>query len=623
MTANTPPSSLRERSADLIVETSEPALHVVTDEETTLDDLLMWAKRYPDDVGFRHHVPGSADWQDVSYGDFVRRMRAIASGLVATGVLPGDRVALMSRTRLEWALADYAIWQAGGVTVPIYETSSLEQVEWILSDSGAVVAIVEADRHADLVERARGRATELRECWVIDDAGLDRLGEWGAEVSDDVLDERRAGLGAASLATIVYTSGTTGPPKGCPLTHRNLLAVYRNTAEAPGIPDIFNAGQSTLLFLPLAHCLARIIHLSCVHCRVCIGYTAEVKDLPADMASFRPTLVLSVPRVFEKIYNTARRKAIAKRTGLLFDRAEHVAVAYSKALDTGGAGPLLRLEHELYDRLVYRRIRAAMGGQVRWSVSGGAPLGARLGHFFRGMGVNVLEGWGLSETSTGGTLNLPARQRVGSVGPPVPGSRLRIAPDGEILVKGDFVFSGYWQNEAATKEAIDEDGWFHTGDIGQLDADGFATITGRKKELIVTAGGKNVAPAVLEDRLRAHWLVSQCVVVGDRRPFIGCLVTLDADVLDEWAGTHGRSERTAAALHEDPEIRAIIQEAVSEANSAVSQAEAIRQFRVLDRDFTEAGGQLTPTLKVKRDIVATQFAAEVELLYGEPRAKDA
>ena len=609
-------SSLLERADELIVESAEPPLHVVADEETTLDDLLTWAHRYPDDVGFRYRDPTTRMWRDVTYAGFARRMRSIAAGLAAIGVQPGDRVALMSRTRVEWALVDYAIWQAGAVTVPIYETSSYEQVEWILSDSGAVVAIVEGERHAQLVERARSRATSLRECWVIHDGGLDQLAERGADLADDVLDERRAGIGAASLATIVYTSGTTGPPKGCPLTHRNLLAVYSNTAEAPGISAIFNADSSTLLFLPLAHCLARIIHLSCVHCRVCIGYTAEVKDLPSDMASFRPTLVLSVPRVFEKIYNTARRQAGAKRTGFLFDRAEHIAVAYSKALDTGGPGPLLRLQHEVYDRLVYARIRAAMGGRVRWSVSGGAPLGGRLGHFYRGMGVNVLEGWGLSETSTGGTLNLPERQRVGSVGPPVPGSHLRIASDGEILVKGDFVFSGYWQNETATKEAIDDMGWFHTGDIGQLDADGFATITGRKKELIVTAGGKNVAPAVLEDRLRAHWLVSQCVVVGDRRPFIGCLVTLDADVLDEWAGTHGRSERTAAALHEDPEIRAIIQEAVAEANAAVSQAEAIRQFRVLNADFTEAGGQLTPTLKVKRDVVATQFAAEVELLYG-------
>jgi long-chain acyl-CoA synthetase len=615
MSAESPPQWLRDRSTDLIVESAEPSLHVVTEGETTLDDLLTWAHRYPDDVGFRYRAQGSQAWQDVTYGDFARRMRAIAAGLIVSGVQPGDRVALMSRTRLEWALADYAIWQAGAVTVPIYETSSLEQVEWILSDSGAVAAIVEGDRHADLIERARGRATKLRECWVIDDADLDRLAESGAELSADVLDERRAGLGAASLATIVYTSGTTGPPKGCPLTHGNLLAVYTNTAEAPGISDIFNASSSTLLFLPLAHCLARIIHLSCVHCRVCIGYTPEVKDLPADMATFRPTLVLSVPRVFEKIYNTARRKAHASHTGFLFDRAEHIAVAYSTSLDSGGPGLLLRLQHELYDRLVYARIRAAMGGRVRWSVSGGAPLGARLGHFFRGMGVNILEGWGLTETSTGGTLNLPERQRVGSVGPPVPGSHLRIASDGEILVKGDFVFSGYWQNEAATKETIDEDGWFHTGDIGQLDADGFLTITGRKKELIVTAGGKNVAPAVLEDRLRAHWLVSQCVVVGDRRPFIGCLVTLDAEVLDEWASAHGRPDRSAAALREDPEIHAIIDHAIGTANAAVSQAEAIRQFRILDTDFSEAGGQLTPTLKVKRDIVVRQFAAEVELLY--------
>ncbi|HSP39330.1 MAG TPA: AMP-dependent synthetase/ligase [Frankiaceae bacterium] len=609
-----------------------PPLHNVEAGETTLDALVLQAETAPSQAGFSSF--DGERWQPLSYRAFLDQARAIARGLLAANVMPGERVALMSRTRLEWALFDYAVWLAGAVTVPIYETSSAEQVEWILSDSEAVAILVEADHHAQLVETVRASAPQLRSVWQIDAGDLDQLATGqspgpGADASteakasadadaDAELARRRSEMGAGSLATIVYTSGTTGRPKGCALSHGNLVATYSNTREAPGIPDIFNDQASTLLFLPLAHCLARIIQLSCINAGVTIAYAPELKDLPKHLASFQPTLLLSVPRVFEKLYNTARHTAHARRQGRVFDWAEQVAVNYSMALDGDGPGLGLRVRHELFDRLVYRKLRAAMGGRMRWSVSGGAPLGARLGHFFRGSGVTVLEGWGLSETATGGTLNLPAQQRIGSVGRPVPGCAVRVAADGELLVRAGFVMPGYWHNEVATKEVLDDEGWFHTGDVGEIDGDGYVFITGRKKELLVTSGGKNIAPTVLEDRLRAHELVSQCIVVGDNRPYVTCLLTLDEDALQQWAADHGhRGLVTAVDLRDDPELQNDLQRAVDTTNGAVSRAEAIRRWRVLDRDFTEAGGELTPTLKLRRQVILEHFSADVAALYDE------
>ncbi len=390
-----------------------------------------------------------------------------------------------------------------------------------------------------------------------------------------------------------------------------------NVCAAEGVRElVFNEQTRTLHFLPLAHILARSIQLAAVHNRVHLAHTGDIKNLVPQLVEFQPTAVLSVPRVFEKIYNTAKHKAAAEGKGRIFDLADHSAMAYSQALDSGGPGPLLRLRHAIFDRLVYGKLRAALGGQVRWSVSGGAPLGARLGHFFRGIGITVLEGYGLTETCAGVTLNLPARQRIGSVGRPIPGCTIRIADDGEVLIKGGNVFTGYWRNDEATQEVFDADGWFHSGDLGELDDGGYLTITGRKKDLIITSSGKNVAPAVLEDRLRAHWLVSQCVVVGDARPFIGALITIDADAFQQWKQDAGKPAAAGVAdLRADPQLLASVQEAVDDANTAVSGAEAIKAFRVLDADFTEEGGELTPTLKVKRNIVLASFDEEVEALY--------
>jgi long-chain acyl-CoA synthetase len=418
---------------------------------------------------------------------------------------------------------------------------------------------------------------------------------------------------ADDLATIVYTSGTTGRPKGCMLTHRNLLADVKAANKA--LTPVYDEQGSTLLFLPLAHVFGRVIEIGSVLQRSKLGHTADVRRLPADLQAFRPTFLLAVPRVFEKVYNTARQTAYAAGRKRVFDAAEATAIAYSRALQDGRVPPALRLRHALFDRLVYGRIRGALGGRCTAAISGGAALGERLGHFFRGAGITVYEGYGLTETSAGATVNLQEAIRVGSVGRPVPGVSVRIAADGEILLRGPNVFGGYWQNRDATDEVF-ADGWFCTGDLGSLDDDGYLHVTGRKKELIVTANGKNVSPVLLEDRLRAHALVGQCMVVGDQQPFVGALVTVDEEAWPAWLAAHGRAAgTTVAALRDDPELRASIQEAVDDANQAVSRAESIREFRVLPADFTVAGGELTPSLKVRRSEVLKRYADQVAAIY--------
>jgi long-chain acyl-CoA synthetase len=595
-----------------VQEYSTPQAVEIEEGAALTDAVQKRAASSPDDVVFTRKVDGR--WAPVTAKEFATEVSSIAAGLVAAGVQAGDRVGLMSKTRYEWTLCDYAIWTAGGVTVPIYETSSAEQVQWNLGDSGAVACIVESAAHQATLDEVRDQLPDLKGSWQIDAGGLEELAASGREVPDTELQARRDTLTTASLATIIYTSGTTGRPKGCELTHGNLLGTGRSASLV--LPELFNQSGSTLLFLPLAHVFARLIQTACVESGARMGHTADIKALLADFATFQPTFILSVPRVFEKVYNTAKQKAHGDGKGKIFDRAEAVAISYSEALDKGGAGLPLKLQHGLFDKLVYSKLRAAMGGKVAWAVSGGAPLGARLGHFYRGIGITILEGWGLTETTAAGTVNTPANIKIGTVGRPSPGVTVRIAEDGEILMAGENLYQGYWHNQSATDEVV-ADGWFHTGDIGELDPEGYLKITGRKKELIVTAGGKNVAPAVLEDRLRAHPLVSQCMVVGDQKPFIACLVTLDPEALPGWLKSKGRDESlTAAAAADDPAIQAEIQQAVDSANKAVSKAEAIRKFRVLAEDWTEEGGQMTPSLKLKRSVVMKQYADEVEALYS-------
>ena len=590
------------------------ARYVVTDQDTAFDDVLLNAQSHPDHIAVARQRASGA-WQPVTCREVADEVEAVAAGLLRAGIAAGDRVAIMSRTRYEWMIADFAIMSVGAVTVPIYETSSDAQIEWILADSGSVAAFVEDADHAARIRAAAAKTARVASVWTFD-ADLDGLARDGVAVDGESVDERRRNVRSSDLATIVYTSGTTGRPKGCMLTHANLVATVRNVGAAEGVREyVFNDAQSTLLFLPLAHILARIIQLSAIHQRVRLAHLADMKAVPDGLRSFRPTVVLSVPRVFEKIYNTAQRQAAGIPKRLIFAAAEQTAVEYSAALDSGGPGWLLRARHEFFDALVYAKIRAAMGGNVRWAVSGGAPLGARLGHFFRGVGVNVLEGYGLTETTAGGTINLPSLQHVGSVGRPIPGCSIRIQSDGEILMKGPHVFGGYWQNSTATSEVIDDDGWFHTGDVGRVDDNGFVYITDRKKDIIVTSAGKNVAPTVLEDGLRAHWLVSQAAVFGDRRPYISALLTLDGEALIAWGADHGKSTEPPTSLTQDPELLRELQLAVDAANRAVSQAEAIKRWSVLERDFTESDGELTPTMKLKRNVIALEFAAQVESLY--------
>jgi len=596
-------------------EFSVPTNYVASLPENLTDDVFGHAEQWPDHIGFSHRVGDK--WVPVTYREAAKQVTRMAAGLIASGVQVGDRVALFSRTRFEWMVCDFAIWTAGGVTVPVYETSSAEQVEWILSNSGTVAAFVETEDLAETVAQLTVNLPELRKAWVIESPDMHRLVASGIDIPAETVMARRRAVTSDSLATIIYTSGTTGRPKGCAITHANLLAEIRNVCTAHGVQElVFNEQTRTLHFLPLAHILARSIQLGAVHNRVHLAYTSDMKNIVPQLVEFRPTSVLSVPRVFERIYNTAKHQAAADGKGRIFDLAEDTAMAYSKSQDTGGPGLLLRARHAIFDRLVYSKLRAALGGEVRWSVSGGAPLGARLGHFFRGIGINVLEGYGLTETCAGVTLNLPGRQRIGSVGQPIPGCTIRIADDGEVLIKGGNVFSGYWRNEEATREVFDKDGWFHSGDLGELDDDGYLTITGRKKDILITSSGKNVAPMILEDRLRAHWLVSQCVVVGDQRPFIGALVTIDTEAFEPWKLAARKPKSASIAdLHQDPDLLAAIQAAVDDANKAVSAAEAIKKIKVLTVDFTEESGELTPTLKVKRHVVMTTFGDEVESLY--------
>ncbi len=553
-------------------------------------------------------------WSDVTAAQFADDVTQLAKGLVAAGIEVGDRVGLMSRTRYEWTLVDYALWTVGAVTVPIYETSSAEQVAWILEDSGAVAIVVEAPAHASAVSAVRDRVPGLRDVWQIEAGALDELVGAGADVTDETVEARRASTDRSSLATIIYTSGTTGRPKGCQLTHGNFKDLAENAAESLSVV-VRAEGAATLLFLPLAHVFARFIQVLCVESAARMGHSADIKTLLDDFASFQPTFILAVPRVFEKIYNSSEQRAAGDGKGKIFATAAATAIEWSEAQDHRGPGVMLKARHALFDRLVYGKLRAAMGGKIRYAVSGGAPLGTRLGHFYRGIGVVVLEGYGLTETTAPATVNVPDKVKIGTVGAPLPGVGIRIADDGEILIQGVNVFSGYHNNDAASADAI-RGGWFHTGDIGELDHDGYLRITGRKKEILVTAGGKNVAPAVLEDRLRAHPLVSQCVVVGDQRPFIAALITLDEEMLPTWAKNNGLGSLTLEQARTNEAVHAELQKAVDDANTAVSKAESIRKFAVLGSDFTEENGYLTPSLKLKRNVVMKDFADDVESLYA-------
>ncbi|MGK5531854.1 AMP-dependent synthetase/ligase [Streptomyces sp. URMC 129] len=586
------------------------------------------AAEAPGAVVIRRKVGGR--YVPVTASAFAREVTDVAKGLIAAGLVPGGRVAVMARTCYEWAVLDFAIWAAGGQTVPIYATSSAEQIEWILRDSGAALIVVETADHAATAETAIAEvARDLPQprLWRIDDGALAQLTALGRDVADTEVTERRTGLSPETIATLVYTSGTTGRPKGCVLTHANLHAEAANVVELlnPVFETVTKQTASTLLFLPLAHILGRTIQIACLSGRIEIGHCPSIKpdELRPELAAFKPTFLVGVPYLFEKIHDTGRATAEKIGRGSSFERADRIAVKYGEAslakyLGTGpGPGLGLSLARWLYDLLVYRRIRAALGGRVRYAISGGSPLDSRLNYFFFACGIVIYEGYGLTETTAAVTLIPPLDPRPGTVGQPLPGSSIRIADDGEIQIKGGTVFGAYWNNPTATKEVLDADSWFATGDLGTLDDDGYLKITGRKKDIIITNGGKNVSPAVLEDRLRSRPPVGQCMVVGDKQAYIAALITLEPEALEHWLSVRKRPRDTPfAELKHDKDLLADVQRAVDYANEAVSRAESIRKFVLVEGDFTEENGLLTPSLKVKRKAVADAYAKEIEELYG-------
>ncbi|WAZ23353.1 long-chain fatty acid--CoA ligase [Streptomyces cinnabarinus] len=564
-------------------------------------------------------------WTDVTATRFAEQVLAVAKGLIAEGLTPGDRIAVMARTTYEWTLLDFAAWAAGLVTVPVYPTSSVFQTRWILQDSGAVALVTETVAQAAALGPELDRIPDLRHLWVMEKGHVDRLAEAGAPIPDQEVDVRRGMLGPATLATLIYTSGTTGRPKGCALSHGNFFAEVDNAIELlyPVFKSRSNEEVSVLLFLPMSHVFGRMVAVACVRARVRLGHapSLQAEDLMADLAAFRPTCLLAIPYMLEKVYNAARAKAEAGGRLTMFDRAAAVAGRYGEAMEakqhgTGsGPGRALAMARTFYDPLVYRRIRNAMGGRVRHAICGGSPLGRRLAAFYAGAGIEIYEGYGLTETTAAATVTPPLKPRLGTVGWPMPGTRVRIAADGEILISGEQVLRGYWDPSAGGVVPAAVDGWLATGDIGELDDEGYLTITGRKKELLITAGGKSVAPAPLENWLRSHPLISQAMVLGDRRPYVSALITLDMDGITHWRRMNGRHPVPAELLVNDEELRAIIQRALDEANKLVSRPESIRRFAILPTDFTEMAGHLTPSMKLRREAVMKDFAFEIEELY--------
>ncbi|WP_067845355.1 AMP-dependent synthetase/ligase [Nocardia lijiangensis] len=591
-----------------------PASYTIPDDANNSDNVFRHAEQTPNAVLF--NVPnGSGGWRDVTAAEFAKTVTGVAKGIIASGIELGDRVAIMAPTRYEWAVLDFAIWAAGGCTVAIYDSSAAEQAKWILQDSATKLLVVENDKHrATIDEIEAGSLPDLKDTLQIDKGAVDELIARGAELDDQAVHDRRAQVGAASPATLIYTSGTTGRPKGVMLTHANLYA--ESKSDRISLKKYITEGKKTLMFLPLAHVFARAVALTAFDAKVIVAHTSDWSTLVDQFGSYKPHFILAVPRVFEKVFNASKQKAHDGGKGKIFDAAADTAIAYSEALDNGGPGLVLKLKHTVFDKLVYSKLRVALGGQCDAAVSGGGPLGARLGHFFRGVGVTIYEGYGLTETTAAITVNTPEKIRVGSVGRPIEGHAAKIAADGELLLRGSVVFGGYWGNAGASEEAF-EDGWFKTGDLGAIDADGFVTITGRKKEIIVTAGGKNVSPALLEDSLRAHPLISQVMVVGDGQPFVGALVTLDPEALPGWKERHGLPADTAIEkLIENADLVAEIDSAIAETNKKVSHAEQIKKIRILAVDWTQEGGELTPKMSLKRAVVMKQYASEVEKIYG-------
>ncbi|MET4780686.1 AMP-binding protein [Glaciihabitans sp. UYNi722] len=593
---------------------------VTADPDANASDLLVDRVAATPDLALFALPTANGGWEDVSAKEFLRQVVALSKGLVASGIQPGDKIGLMCKTRYEWTLIDFATWFAGAILVPVYETSSPSQVQWNLTDSGAIGMITETPDHFARFDEVHADLPLIEHVWKINLGDLDKLAASGTDVPDEEIERRRTLAKGSDMATLIYTAGTTGRPKGCVLTHSNFVELSRNAAQA--ISEVVNPNSSTLLFITTAHIFARFIAVLSVHGGVKVGHQADTKQLLPAMTSFKPTFLLAVPRVFEKVYNSSEQKAESGGRGAIFRTAATVAIAHSKALDAGKVPFGLRVKFAVLDRLVLSKIRTAMGGNVKYAVSGSAPLGLRLGHFYRSLGITILEGYGLTETTAPISVNLPSNFKIGKVGPPLPGMSVRIAADGEIQAKGIDIFDGYWNNPEETAKVFDGD-WFKTGDIGEIDNEGYLTITGRKKEIIVTAGGKNVSPAQLEDPIRANPIIGQVIAVGEQKPFISALVTLDEEMLPVWL--HNNGEDATMSLSEamtNPKVIAEVQRAVDAANSTVSRAESIRKFVILPKDLTEASGHLTPKLSIKRNVILEDFADVIEGMYqGAPASE--
>ena len=595
---------------------NEIPLEVVSDPKTNITDLFIERVKKDPKLPLMSKQVEPGVWVDVTAEEYLAEVRALAKGFIASGIEVGQRVGIMSHTRYEWALCDFALWFAGAVSVPIYESSAPSQIEWILGDSGAVAGIFETEELLGLFKTVKKSLPDVKKTWTFDKSDLSDLVDLGTKISDDVLEARRTSAGLQDLATIIYTSGTTGQPKGCELLHQGFVDLSRNAQAV--LPEVVCPGGSTILFLPMAHVFARFVSVLCIAGGVQVGHQPDAKSVAPAMQSFHPTFLLAVPRVFEKVYNSAEQRAEAGGKGKIFHAAAETAIAWSMALDTK-KGPSfgLNLKHKVFDALVYKKLRAAMGGRVKYAISGGGPLGARLGHFYRAIGLIVLEGYGLTETTAPVTIGRPNNVKIGKVGFPLPGCGVKIADDGEIWLRGTNVLKGYWNNKQATKSTFEGD-WFKTGDIGALDEDGFLAITGRKKELIITAGGKNVAPALLEDPLRANPLISQAVVIGDAKPFVSVLISLDEEMLPIWLENSGIKEKlTVEQAISNSAVLTEVSKAIEGVNSHFSTAESIRKFALLPQDLTEKSGHLTPSLKIKRSVVVDDYSQLIDDIYAD------
>lgn len=590
-----------------------PALLPAEPQANTTNLLLARLRATPDRPLFA--IPSGDSWQQITVAEFHQRVVSLAKGFVAAGIEPGDKIGIMCRTRYEWSLIDFACWFAGAILVPIYDTSSPTQIHWNMTDSGAVAIVLETAEMFARFDEVRADLPLIHNVWQIDLDDLDKLSQGGSDVSDAEIERRRGLATEDDIATLIYTSGSTGKPKGCVLTHKNFVELSRNAAEALS-EVILEPGASTLLFITMAHVFARFISVMSISSGVLVGHQPDTSKLLPALASFKPSFLLAVPRVFEKVYNSAEQKAEATGKGAIFRAAVACAIEHSQAVQRGKVPLGLRLKFAFYDRLVLQRLRAAMGGKVRYAVSGSAPLGPRLGHFFHSLGIKILEGYGLTETTAPATVNRPEQFKIGTVGTVIPGVSVRISDESEIQVKGINVFDRYWNDDDATQAAFD-DGWFKTGDLGDFDEEGFLSVTGRIKEIIVTAGGKNVSPAALEDPIRANPLIGQVIAVGDQRPFIAALITLDPEMLPAWLANHDLSpDLTIAQAAENPAVQAEVQRAIDAANHHVSRAESIRKFLILTSELTEASGHITPKLSIKRNVILKDFATVIDEMYS-------